>query len=733
MATSPATNVVSLDAHARARARLTPQESAGVLTGCRDLAVGRLAQALVVMLDRVEDELFDLAERAGEHDAQNTFLDARVHARKHRGNIETTFHRQFLACFNARVKGEPAAAPAAAVPAALSLVDDETLEQTLAVQAMAGRLRSACEGELGALSHRMAFLLSRPELTDEANPVSPEAVCGALKDACDQIAADWKVRLALLRALEAHVAGELQGVYRELNAHLVELQILPDARPAFRRNPAAAPRAPSRWAPASAAPADVHAVLAGLLGALSAPGAAMAAAGGTAAVTPATRGFVQSLTGLQQPGPAGAGDAQALANVIRALGASPQSAALPAVDAMTIDIVAMLFDFIFEDRQIPAAVKALLGRLQIPTLKVALLDRAFFSSRSHPARQLLDRLARAAIGLDESSSRGEATLAKLEHVVGRVLAEFDDDLGLFATLAAEMEAFLAQQDEAEEAIATRTARLVEERERREIAGILAEEEVDRRLAARDWVPEPVRAMLEDVWARALADAHLAHGEGSQAWQAMLATADELLWSVEPKADAADRRRLVAGIPALVASLQAGMARAGVGDPARDVFFGMLVDCHAQAVKAGLRGMPLPGRSSAQEPAPAAPFAAPSLEREMFPAGDIQVEEIRLRSPRGATPVRNVFTRTGIWTHVKRYTWVEFRREGSAPIRARLTWISPAKGIYLFTNSTASVAISVSPEALAEQMRRREARIVDDSPLVDRAVDAMVANLRERAA
>jgi hypothetical protein len=157
-----------------------------------------------------------------------------------------------------------------------------------------------------------------------------------------------------------------------------------------------------------------------------------------------------------------------------------------------------------------------------------------------------------------------------------------------------------------------------------------------------------------------------------------------------------------------------------------------VDCHAEAVKAGLKGAALPERLRARGPAPAGP-AGPALERETVCAGDIDVEEIRLRAPRGAPPVRNVFTRTGIWTNVERYTWVEFRRGDAPPLRARLTWISPAKGVYLFTNSTASAAISVSPEALAEQMRRGEARIVDDAPLVDRAVDAVMANLRERAA
>jgi hypothetical protein len=214
---------------------------------------------------------------------------------------------------------------------------------------------------------------------------------------------------------------------------------------------------------------------------------------------------------------------------------------------------------------------------------------------------------------------------------------------------------------------------------------------------------------------------------------MLATTDELLWSVDPKSRPEDRRRLVAGIPALIRKLQDGMALAGVDEAMREAFLGALVDCHADAVKSGLRGTGLAGQTRSREPVPERPLVAPSIEREMIPAGDIHVEEIRLRSPRGQPPVRNVFTRTGIWTHVQRHTWVEFHREGAPPLRARLTWISPAKGVYLFTNSNASAAISVSPEALAEQMRRGEARIVDDAPLVDRAVDSMLASLRESAA
>jgi hypothetical protein len=136
----------------------------------------------------------------------------------------------------------------------------------------------------------------------------------------------------------------------------------------------------------------------------------------------------------------------------------------------------------------------------------------------------------------------------------------------------------------------------------------------------------------------------------------------------------------------------------------------------------------------EPPAAIEPQARPELARSVLPAGDLHVEEVRLRSPRGRPAARNVFTRTGIWTNLQRGTWVEFSNEGGSAMRARLTWISPAKGVYLFTNPLSpSNAVSISPDALAEQMRLGLARIIDDAPLLDRAVDSMLAKLRPAAA
>jgi hypothetical protein len=176
---------------------------------------------------------------------------------------------------------------------------------------------------------------------------------------------------------------------------------------------------------------------------------------------------------------------------------------------------------------------------------------------------------------------------------------------------------------------------------------------------------------------------------------------------------------------MLRALHEGLDRSGMPKPQQEMFLGALVDCHSLAVKSGLRGM-----AALPEMPPPLLSDEMQIEREVLPAAGVQLEEIRLR-PQGGGMVRNVFTRTGIWTNLQRGTWVEFKRDENVAVRSRLTWISPNKGVYLFTNPfEANTAISISPEALAEEMRLGGARVIDDAPLVERAVDSMLTNLRE---
>ena len=382
-----------------------------------------------------------------------------------------------------------------------------------------------------------------------------------------------------------------------------------------------------------------------------------------------------------------------------------------------LDLLARLFDLAGEDVTLPSAVRSEIARLRIPTLRAAQLVPDFLADRSHPARRLLDAIAQAAAGLDGTAGADDPTVAAIAACVHDLLTDFDADLAPFSAQATRLARFVEGRTRAEDEDARRLIQAVVARETADLPRRAAEEEVGRRLRARLWVPAPVRAMLCGRWAAALAATLRAGGEGSEEWHALVRTMDDLLWSVEPKASPEGRKRLAAMLPALVQSLLDGLRRAETPDPERDAFLSALVDCHAHAVKSGLRGMAL-----VPEP-PTAP-ATPTLARTTFAAGDRRIEEIHLV---GSGMSTDSFDEAVM--RLRLGAWVELERGARAAARKRLAWMSPVTGAFLFTGvSPAAMAVTITPEALAEQMRRGEARVVDEAPLVERLLATLIARV-----
>ena len=159
----------------------------------------------------------------------------------------------------------------------------------------------------------------------------------------------------------------------------------------------------------------------------------------------------------------------------------------------------MLFEFILDDYNLSAPVQVLISRLQIPILKVVIKDKSFFSKATHPARKLLNSLARAGIGWSSSDEKTRDKLyGQIHNVVQRILNEFDGNIQLFETLNEEFEQFLEREN--------RKASLVEQRtresERGRIKSQKAQEEVDRLLrekVSRYRLPDSVSDILMNGW------------------------------------------------------------------------------------------------------------------------------------------------------------------------------------------------------------------------------------------
>lgn len=62
-------------------------------------------------------------------------------------------------------------------------------------------------------------------------------------------------------------------------------------------------------------------------------------------------------------------------------------------DQLIIDLLSIMFDRVFEHESLPDHIKYMIGKLQIPILKVCLVDKEFFSNEENPIRLFLDCLA----------------------------------------------------------------------------------------------------------------------------------------------------------------------------------------------------------------------------------------------------------------------------------------------------------------------------------------------------
>jgi hypothetical protein len=74
------------------------------------------------------------------------------------------------------------------------------------------------------------------------------------------------------------------------------------------------------------------------------------------------------------------------------------------------------------------------------------------------------------------------------------------------------------------------------------------------------------------------------------------------------------------------------------------------------------------------------------------------------------------------------TWLEFVREANNVERAKLSWISPMSGRYLFVNRRGLKVADYSPYELAVVLTDGHARVLASNALFDRAMDAIVDRL-----
>lgn len=689
----------------------------------------------------------------------------------------------------------------------LSLVDAEDLEESLAVSNMIAKSENRLARHLFAVGQRLAVINGGGDRVEtDANPIAPGSLCVAFQSACEEFDIDVQVKLIIFKLFDKHVLSALDQLYDEANAHLIEAGVLPQLKtgiptrgrgvmgagvpgmPAAAGAPPGAPQLGDMVDPGHAGQgayygggypdpneglvqAEMFRTIQGLLaqrrGMLPMGVGGMGHAHGGGAPMPVgptmassdllnalgilqnelMQAQVQALAHPQQQQAPQASVQQVkdeLIEQVRRLTDQSKEARVNSADEDTIDLVGMLFEFILQDRNLPAPVQAVLSRLQIPYLKVAILDKHLFAQKTHPARRLLDQLAQAGVTWTDDGDKDRKLLLELQRVVEVILKDFDEDLSVFDREGANLQAFLQSNKRRTDVTEQRTTEATKGREKLLASRKRAAKEILTRTEGRP-LPEIIKNILTKPWANVLVLMLLRHGEDTPAWRGALKVAEELAWSgsLTHPTDA-DRARLKALMPPLSQQLRQGLSLVAYNDADINQLLAELSKCYQAlfapsrilAASAATATAKAQSAESAEvvlpEPVPIpVEFTRPASLPASASVADF-VEEVVLSTRAEMEAVESVETDEDYLAQVRACKvgqWFEFTDEAGNAERAKLSWISPISAKYLFVNRKGLKVADKTIFGLAAEIKRGTAQILQDVPLFDRALDAIVERLK----
>jgi hypothetical protein len=761
----PRRNTITLDVNGRR-----------IAAECRKLIVQTMPKLMGGLFENLDDALYEMANKSDSNALQNVYFDSMRELRKQRVGIERVFHQEMLRVYDrfwetGEVEVRRQSLEDLSKNSELALVDDEELEDSLAITNMVSKAENRYTREIYALGQRFAYIIGSGRVDErqaQEMPLSPAVMGDAFQLAMSNVPVELPVKLVVYKLFDRHVMHFIGGLYDEINILLGKAGVIPKLTPKVRRNPVSPALMrgdasesqlagessylgdPSQSAysntlagepgPGGGIQGEVFAALQQLLGVrrarvsdgmatsslmLSAPagsvplidtgellGALNAIQQSNVVMLPQGRRVSQPLTPDEMR-------ARLVSDLHMAQDSGQMTRALGDADNDTIDVITMLFEFILDDYSLPDAMKALISRLQIPMLKVAIIDKTFFSKKVHPARRLLNSLAQAAVGWNDTGDRAnDALYNKIEAVVKRVLNEFQDDPAIFADLDDEFSVWWQQEQRGAQIAEQRTNQVTRGKEQLRSAKQQVALELNKRLRKQQVVPQAVMALLEDGWKDVLLLNYLRQGADSKEWHEALEMVDRLLWSVQPKSDYGERQQLLRGIPELLRKLRERLNSISFDQHKMARLFKELQNCHIGC----LRGDPNLAQGAGTQPASVQEIHFP--DSQLITGGDSQltqvIEDAALDKDEAAQQARDLEVGT----------WLEMQ-DGAAKNRVKLSWKSKVTDTYIFVNRKGMKAMELTAAGLAKRFREGTAKRVDvsETPIIDRALEAMLTALK----
>ncbi len=721
-----------------------------------DLAEKELKLLLRAMFDSADDTLFKLSDKASSNEQQERYFNAMRAVRLQRRQMETKFFEGFKGSIDDMSEGiELSARQADKVSTeSLSLVQNDELEERVALETMSNKTTTLNKTSLSYLNQRLAYLLSKDDLSDADNPIAPINLCDYFADALDLLDLDIEARLLVYKLYDQFVLSKLSDLYEQIDKLLVTHGALPDLG---RKQQSEAVSSGVKngssseigqvSAGGSLSQGDLKPIFRSLQKLLTqvqgVSSDIMVAAPSYQGPTQPTTQLCQTLSDFNVPSEAEGNELQAWMqfdvreHVRGALQASaPSGRPLPMSrkDSDAINLVAMLFEFILEDRNIIPSIRAMLARLQLPLVKLALQDQRFFDQKSHPARSLLNALASAAVGFNSQTDRFQERLNfKIEEVVTRICTEFEENIDLFDLLSADFQVFQEKE--------SRRVNLVTQRLQD------AEEGKAKTENAREWVksalntvtepyrplPEFVDTLLSEAWSKVLFLHALKSGNNSEEWNGSVFAIEQLLWTVAGEHSRSTRPVLLKVIPMVQKKVRKGLT---------DVSFNPYDSSRLLKELETLQINMLKEASTREGTPEQAEESKNWLVKMNSPAEKLRESDEDLSPTETMVAIDQVLTQQNqdsddesLTEHLSKVdelgngSWFKLSKD-DGEVRCKLAAALPKLNKYIFVNHAGIKVHECCRVEFAKMLQSGRICLIDNGAVFDRALKAVVQNLRK---
>ncbi|MCX7034359.1 MAG: DUF1631 family protein [Arenimonas sp.] len=720
-----------------------------LLAAMRRRTTEHLQTVLARVFARADDWLFDLSKKDGSADG-SPYLHAMRTLRTARAPIERGFREHVDSGFTALERQGRAVPVKVEVTKALALVEEAELEEHLAANLTAEAVMRIHGPQLEELAGRLARMFGLAQLDPLLNPLSALGLSGFIRGAQSDVDVPSDVRMVLFKYYERELIHDLRDLLADLNGRLAAAGYHPStpAKP-VERAPQAAPMSQDGYAgaasdygyataaqqaAAAAAPED-RAIFDALFHLLHAwrpdhqPGGVHRPAPGAAAQRPLAGPEMMSVLSLMQGSvPSSVSEAMrrpeaSLAVLLKnellqsasRIGLPPEKVSISQDDEDAVDLVGMLFDVMFDERDFEEGSRTLISRLVVPFVKAAVMDRRLFLYKSHPARRLLNSLAEACEGNRGEGPQERELLQKAESTVDRLIAEFNEDVAIFETLEQELRAFLDQHRRRVELAERRAAEAQRGQERLEQARDLAAKELAHR--TRGIHPTPaMEEFLGQSWTHHLSMIALREGQESGSWQSALTLADRLLALVPREGEPA--KAITPAMQALREPIETVLASSGItGEAAHD-----LVRAMADSLELMARGLTPP------------PVAVPSPEN-VLPMPDRRASGVaadlkpRLEVVGGTDSLKVSDDDVELMRTLKVGTWIHIAGEDGKHHPVKLSWVSPISSRLMFVNRRGVRVLVASVEELAAMKQEGNLLVREQENVFDQVLHRVMGKLK----